>query len=92
MAGRADVYRLKAADMLAKAEEHELFRVEFEALAKAFLRLADQADRNAQMALPLDPDPAALLAQQPSGTPEQPQQQQQQQRQPPEQPKDKPKE
>ena len=92
MAGPADVYRLKAADMLAKAEEHELFRVEFEALAKAFLRLADQADRNAQMALALEPDPAALLVQQPSGTPKQPQQQQQQQQQPPAQPKDKPKE
>jgi hypothetical protein len=91
MAGSADEYRLKAADMLAKAEQHELFRVEFEALAKAFLRLADQADRNAQMALPLEPDPAALQTQQPSGTPEQPQQQQQQQQQqPPEQPKDKP--
>jgi len=79
--------------MLAKAEEHELFRVEFESLAKAFLRLADQADRNAQMALPLGPDPAAPQTQQPSGTleqpqQEQPQQQQQQQQQP--QPKDKP--
>ena len=31
--------------MLAKAEEHELFRQEFQNLAKAFLRLADQADR-----------------------------------------------
>ena len=79
MAGPADVYRLKAAEMLAKAEEHELFRGEFEALAKAFLRLADQADRNAQMALPLELDPTALQTQQPSGTPEQPQQQQQQQ-------------
>jgi hypothetical protein len=88
MAGPGDAYRLKAAEMLAKAEEHELFRVEFESLAKAFLRLADQADRNAQMPLPLEPDPAPMQTQQPSGTPEQPQQQQQQQ--PPEQPKDKP--
>jgi hypothetical protein len=78
MAGPADAYRLKAAEMLAKAEEHELFRVEFEALAKAFLRLADQADRNAQMVLPLELDPAALQRQQPSEAP----QQQQQQRQP----------
>jgi hypothetical protein len=45
MAGPADAYRLKAADMLARAEEHELFREEFENLAKGFLRLADQADR-----------------------------------------------
>lgn len=92
MVGPGDAYRLKAADMLAKAEEHELFRVEFESLAKAFLRLADQADRNAQMALPLESDPAALQGEQPPAPPEQPQQQQQQQQQqpPPEQPKDKP--
>ena len=91
MVGPADVYRLKAADMLAKAEQHELFREEFQNLAKAFLRLADQADRNAQMAVPLEPDSATLQTQQPSGTLEQPQQQQQQkqsQQQP--QPKDKP--
>jgi hypothetical protein len=77
MAGPADEYRLKAADMLAKAEEHELFRAEFEALAKAFLRLADQADRNAQLGLLLE-HPAAHQKQQPSEAP----QQQQQQRQP----------
>jgi hypothetical protein len=53
MAGSADEYRLKAADMLAKAEQHELFRAEFENLAKAFLRLADQADRNAQLGWPM---------------------------------------
>jgi hypothetical protein len=71
--------------MLAKAEEHELFRQEFQNLAKAFLRLAEQADRNAQLGLPLEPDDfAAHQRQQPSGTPEQPQQQQQQR-----QPKDK---
>jgi len=79
MAGPADAYRLKAADMLAKAEENELFREEFENLAKGFLRLADQADRNAQMALPLElSDPAAYQKLQRSGTLEQPQQQQQQ--------------
>jgi len=83
MAGPADTYRLKAADMLAKAEQHELFREEFEKLARAFLRLADQADRNAQLGLPLEPDnPAAYQREQPSGTLEQQQQQQQQQQQP----------
>ena len=83
MAGPADAYRLKAADMLARAEEHELFREEFENLAKGFLRLADQADRNAQMALPLElSDPAAHQKLQLSGTLEQPQQLQQQQLQP----------
>jgi hypothetical protein len=75
MAGSADEYRLKAADMLAKAEQHELFRAEFEGLAKAFLRLADQADRNAQLAFPLEPGAAADQKQQPSEV--QPQQQQQ---------------
>jgi hypothetical protein len=85
MAGQADAYRLKAADMLAKAEEHELFRQEFQNLAKAFMRLADQADRNAQLGLPLElGDPTAHQTQQPSGTLEQHQQQQQQR-----QPKDK---
>jgi hypothetical protein len=78
MAGSADEYRLKAAGMLAKAEQHELFRAEFQNLAKAFLRLADQADRNAQLGLPLGPDdPAAHQKEQPSEA--QPQQQQQRQ-------------
>jgi hypothetical protein len=52
MAGPADAYRLKAADMLAKAEQNDLLREEFENLAKSFLRLADQADRNAQLGFP----------------------------------------
>jgi hypothetical protein len=75
MVGPADAYRLKAADMRAKAEENELFREEFENLAKGFLRLADQADRNAQMGLPFEMnDPAAHQKLQPSGTLEQHQQ------------------
>ena len=87
MAGPGDAYRLKAADMLARAEQHELFRQEFENLAKAFLRLADQADRNSQLGLPFEAsDPAAHQSQPSSETlQEQPQQQQQQV-----QPKDKP--
>jgi len=87
MAGPGDAYRLKAADMLARAEQHELFRAEFENLAKAFLRLADQADRTALLGLPLEPgDLAAHQGQQsPETSQEQPQQQQQQV-----QPKDKP--
>ena len=78
MAGPGDIYRLKAADMLVRAEEHELFRQEFEKLAKAFLRLADHADR--QLGLPLEwDDAAAQQSQQSSATSqEQPQQQQQQ--------------
>jgi hypothetical protein len=81
MAGTADAYRLKAADMLAKAEEYDLFRQEFQNLAKAFLRLADQADRNAQLRLPFELDDSpSHQRQQPSGTLEQQQQQQQQPR------------
>jgi hypothetical protein len=49
MAGLGDSHRLKAAEMLAKAEQNELLRKEFEHLAWAFLRLAEQADRNAQV-------------------------------------------
>jgi hypothetical protein len=80
MAGPSDAYRLKAADMLAKAEEHEFFRQEFQNLAKAFLRLADQADRNAQLRLPFELDDSpAHQRQQPSGALDQQQQQQQQQ-------------
>lgn len=53
--GPGDVYRLKAADMLARAEQYEPIGKEFKALAMAFLRLAEEADRNAQRVLPLDP-------------------------------------
>ena len=49
MTGPGDAYRLKAAELLAKAEQNELLRKEFENLAKAFLRLAEQAERNAQV-------------------------------------------
>ena len=55
MMGPGDVYRLKAADMLARAEQYEPIGKEFKALAMAFLRLAEEADRNAQRVLPLDP-------------------------------------
>ncbi len=44
-----DNYRAKALELLAKAEiENDLtMRAEFENLAAAFLRLAEQAERNA---------------------------------------------
>jgi hypothetical protein len=81
MAGPGDGYRLKAADMFAMAEQNEGFRQEFENLARAFLRLADQADRNLQLGLPLDPDDSAAHQRQQSSESleERPQQQQQQQ-------------
>ena len=87
MAGPGDGYRLKAADMLARAERNEHLRQEYENLARAFLRLADQADRNLQLGLPLDlDDPASHQRQQSSESLEERPQQQQQQLQP----KDKP--
>jgi hypothetical protein len=46
--------------MLAKAEQYERRREDFENLAMAYLRLAEQADRNAKSGQPLEPDdPAA---------------------------------
>jgi hypothetical protein len=65
MAGPGDGYRLKAADMVAMAEQNERFRHEFENLAKAFLRLADQADRNLQLGLPLEHDASAASEERP---------------------------
>ena len=56
MAGSGDIYRLKAADVLARAQCNPLIREELDYLAKAYLRLAEHADRNARMAA-LRPDP-----------------------------------
>jgi hypothetical protein len=65
MMGPGDAYRLRAADMLAKAEQYERRREDFENLAMAYLRLAEQADRNAKLGQPLEPDdPAAHQKQQ----------------------------
>jgi hypothetical protein len=46
----ADGYRVKAAELMARArlDTNPMLRVECENLALAYLRLADQADRNAQ--------------------------------------------
>jgi hypothetical protein len=60
MMGPGDAYRLRAADLLAKAEQYERHREDFENLAMAYLRLAQQADRNAKLGQALEPnDPAA---------------------------------
>jgi hypothetical protein len=65
MMGPGDAYRLRAADMLAKAEQYERRREDFENLAMAYLRLAEQADRNAKLGQPLESDdPAAHQKQQ----------------------------
>jgi len=70
-----DEYRIKAAEIMGKAKEEADLRLyaELENLALAYLRLADQADRNALTDLVYEtPSPA----QQPQ-TQQQPQQQQQ---------------
>ena len=65
MTGAGDSYRLRAADMLAEAERNEPLREDFENLAKAFLRLAEQADRNAKIGRPFElDDPATQQKQQ----------------------------
>jgi hypothetical protein len=83
MTGPGDSYRLRAADMLAKAEQNERYGEDFENLAMAYLRLAEQADRNAKLGQPLEPDdPAAHQRQQSEQTLQQQLPQQQQQPQP----------
>ena len=80
MTGPGDAYRLRAADMHAKAEQNERYREDFENLAMAYLRLAEQADRNAKLGQPLEPDdPAAHQRQQWEQTLQQQQLPQQQQ-------------
>jgi hypothetical protein len=45
-----DTYRIKAAELSARArgEKHPAIRGEYENLCLAYLRLADQADRNSE--------------------------------------------
>lgn len=81
MMGPGDAYRLRAADLLAKAEQYERHREDFENLAMAYLRLAQQADRNAKLGEALEPDDPAAHHKQQS---EQTLQQQQQLQRPPE--------
>jgi hypothetical protein len=65
MMGPGDAYRLRAADMLANAGQNERYREDIENLAMAYLRLAEQADRNAKLSQPLEQDdPAANQKQQ----------------------------
>jgi hypothetical protein len=61
-----DDYRIKAADMNAKAkrETRPLTRAELESLALAYLRLADQADRNAGLVSSADRSAVPLQQQQ----------------------------
>src|SRR5438046_1693075 len=71
----ADEYRIKAAELNARAkqEPNPITGAQFENLALAYLRLADQAEKNAATDIVYEPPPARS---------EQPQVQQQQQPQP----------
>jgi hypothetical protein len=77
--GAGDAYRVKAAEISAKArgEANTPWRLELENLALSYLRLADQADRNAQVDLVYETPPA------PPAPEHRPVAQQQQQPQPP---------
>jgi hypothetical protein len=82
MMGPGNAYRLRAADMLAKAEQSERHREDFENLAMAYLRLAEQADRNAKLGQALEPDDPTVHQRQQSEQTLQQQLPQQQQPQP----------
>ena len=51
-----DGYRVKALELLARAdgENDQTIKAEFENLAAAFLRLAEQAERNAALLIEFD--------------------------------------
>ena len=61
-------YRLKAAELHAKAqtESNVLARTELELLAQSYLRLAEQADRNAQLDLTYETPPPRPAQQPPN--------------------------
>jgi len=54
-----DGYRLKAAEFQAMAQDEKnvTFRTQFENLARAYLRLAEQAERNIQTDVTHEPPP-----------------------------------
>jgi hypothetical protein len=56
---RRDAYLFKAAELseLARNENYAVLKVEFENLARAYLRLADQAERNSHPDLFYDMPP-----------------------------------
>ena len=57
-----DKYRAKALELLACAEtqSNQQIRAEFENLAAAFLRLAEQAERNSQFDVTCAPPPPKI--------------------------------
>ena len=60
--GTGDHYRIKAAELHAQAQCQTTPRlqIQFENLAKAYLRLAEQADRNAEAEVVYEPPPPKL--------------------------------
>jgi hypothetical protein len=57
-----DEYRIKAAEFRARAhaETNRAMRAEFENLARAYLRLAEQAERNTKLDVTYEPPPPKL--------------------------------
>jgi hypothetical protein len=62
-------YRNKAAELfaLASQDHYRALKIQFEHLARAYLRLAEQADRNSQLDISYETPTTALRAQR--GTP-----------------------
>jgi hypothetical protein len=62
-------YRTKAAELfaLASQDHYSALKIEFEHLARAYLRLAEQADRNSRLDINYETPTTALRAQR--GTP-----------------------
>jgi len=62
--GTADSYRIKAAEFYAQAHSATSLsphlRIQFENLAKTYLRLAEQADRNAAADIVYEPPPPKI--------------------------------
>ena len=53
------IYRIKAAKLfaLASQDHHRALKIQFEHLARAYLRLAEQADRNSQLDISYEAPP-----------------------------------
>jgi hypothetical protein len=89
----ADRYRVKAAELMARArlDTNPMLRLECENLGLAYLRLADQADRNAQTEAQSQTQAVSgSFSGQEAAAPGQQQQQQQQQQQSQSEPKQEP--
>ncbi len=58
----ATVYRVKAAQLLAKAmhERNPQSRVQFQALGEAYIKLAEQAEKNDRLDVAYEPPPPKI--------------------------------